>query len=68
MKMDKIFAVIAGILGIIGLIVEVGFDLDNVYDMTTTALFVLVIIFGFLAAFVRSKPAAQSTASTAAKP
>lgn len=63
-----IFGIIAGIVGIIGVIVEVGFDMDNIYDMTTTVLFVLAIIFGFLAAFVRSKPAKPAPASGAAKP
>jgi hypothetical protein len=33
---------------LIGIVVEVGWDMDNVYDMTTTLLFVLIAIFAFL--------------------
>jgi Ca2+/Na+ antiporter len=58
MKSNKIFVILAGISGLVGIIVEVGFDMDNVYDMTTTALFVLIVVFAFMGVFLsgRSKP------------
>ena len=49
--MSKTLALIAGILAVVGLIVNVVFDLDNVYDMTMVLLWVLTLIFAFLAAF-----------------
>jgi hypothetical protein len=49
---SRTFAIITAILGLIGLIVEVAADLDNVYDMTTTALFVLILIVSLIGAFM----------------
>ena len=46
------FVLIAAVLALIGLIVNVAFDLDNVYDMTTTTLWVLTVVFALLGAFV----------------
>jgi hypothetical protein len=45
---SRTFALIAAVLAIIGLLVNAGFDLDNVYDMTTTTLFVLIVIVALL--------------------
>jgi hypothetical protein len=53
---------VAAILALIGLAVNVGVDLDNVYDMTTVALWVLTLIFVVVAAAMKPKPAAPSAA------
>jgi hypothetical protein len=49
---SRTFVLIAGVLALIGLIVNAALDLDNVYDMSTTALWLLTVIFAFLGAFV----------------
>ncbi len=46
------FVLIAAVLSLLGLIVNVGFDTDNVYDMTTVTLFALTFIFALLGAFM----------------
>ncbi len=46
------FVLIAAVLALIGLIVNVAFDLDNVYDMTTSTLFLLTFVFALLGAFM----------------
>ena len=52
----RTFVLIAAVLSLLGLIVNAGFDLDNMYDMTTTTLFLLAFVFALLGAFVgRSK-------------
>ena len=43
---------IAALLAVVGIAVNVAFDLDNVYDMTTTTLFLLVFVFALLGAFM----------------
>jgi hypothetical protein len=43
---------IAAALALIGLIVNAGFDADNVYDMTTITLFLLTFIFAILGGFM----------------
>jgi len=68
LKLNRIFVILAGVLGLVGVIVEVGFDLDNVYDMTTTTLFVLILIFALLGAFLGGKPDASMTQSAKTKP
>jgi uncharacterized membrane protein YqjE len=45
------FVLIAAVLALVGLVVNVAFDLDNVYDMTTTTLFLLTLVFALLGAF-----------------
>jgi hypothetical protein len=52
---NRNFVLIAAVLALIGLIVNAGFDLDNVYDMTTTTLFLLTAVFAFLGAFTGRK-------------
>jgi len=46
------FVLIAAALSLLGLIVNAGFDLDNMYDMTTTTLFLLAFVFALLGAFM----------------
>lgn len=48
----RIFVLIAAVLALVGLVVNAAFDLDNVYDMTTTTLWLLTVIFALLGAFV----------------
>lgn len=43
----------AGVLALIGLIVNVAFDLDNVYDMTTTTLWLLTMILAFAGVYTK---------------
>lgn len=49
---SRTFVLIAAVLSLLGLIVNAGFDLDNMYDMTTTTLFLLAFVFALLGAFV----------------
>ena len=51
----RMFVLIAAVLALIGIIVQAGFDLDNVYDMTTTTLFGLIFIVTLIAAFMCRK-------------
>jgi len=61
--MNRTVVMIGGVLALIGLIVNVAFDLDNVFDMTTTILWVLTLIVVFAGAFMGGKkPAASSGA------
>ncbi|MDH2902248.1 MAG: hypothetical protein PXY39_14895 [archaeon] len=53
--MNRTLVIIAGLVALIGVAVNVAVDIDNVYDMTTTALFVLVLILALVGAFVGSK-------------
>ncbi len=63
---SRVFVLIAALLAVIGLAVNAAFDLDNVYDMTTTTLFLLVFVFALLGAFVgRNKQGASSAAPSA---
>jgi hypothetical protein len=52
---NRNFVLIAAVLALIGLIVNAAADLDNVYDMTTTTLFLLTFIFAILGAFMGRK-------------
>ena len=47
---------IAAVLALIGLIFNVIFDLDNVYDMTMVLLWILTLVFAILGAFMGRKP------------
>ena len=42
--MNKWLLVVAGLVAIIGLIVNGAYDLDNVYDMTTVTLWILTVV------------------------
>jgi hypothetical protein len=46
------FVLIAAVLALIGLIVNGALDLDNMYDMTTVTLFLLIFVFALLGVFV----------------
>ncbi|MEM0121049.1 MAG: hypothetical protein QW514_05345 [Thermoprotei archaeon] len=50
--MNRWLVVIAGVLALIGLIINVVFDRDNIYDMYAAGLWLLTLIFAFLGAFV----------------
>ncbi|MDA4117564.1 MAG: hypothetical protein OK455_04390 [Thaumarchaeota archaeon] len=52
---SKIFIWIAAALALVGLIVNVAVDLDNVYDMTMATLWVLTLVFAFLGAYMGRK-------------
>jgi predicted tellurium resistance membrane protein TerC len=45
----------AGILAVIGLIVNASVDLDNIYDMTTSGLFLITLILAFVGASIMSR-------------
>jgi uncharacterized integral membrane protein len=59
--MNKNLAIVAGALALIGLIVNVAVDRDNVYDMTLSALWVLTLILAFAGAFVGGKKSPPPT-------
>jgi len=46
---------IAAVLALIGLVINVAFDLDNVYDMSTVLLWFLTLVFALLGAFMGRK-------------
>lgn len=50
--MKKSLAVAAGIVALVGLIVNVVIDRDNIYDMTLAGLWLVSLILAFLGAFV----------------
>ncbi|PSN90658.1 hypothetical protein B9Q03_06285 [Candidatus Marsarchaeota G2 archaeon OSP_D] len=50
--MNKWLTVVAGLLALIGLIINVVFDRDNIYDMYAAGLWLLTLIFAFLGAFM----------------
>ena len=55
----RIFVLIVAVLALVGLGINVAVDRDNVYDMTTTTLFLLTFIFAIPAARAgKSKAAA----------
>ena len=64
--MNRNLILIGGILALIGLIVNVAFDLDNVYDMTTSLLWVLTLIVVFAGAFLGGKKEATGAAGSGA--
>jgi len=49
---SRIYVEIAAVLSLLGLIVNAGFDLDNMYDMTTSTLFLLAFVFALLGVFM----------------
>lgn len=51
-------AIVSGIVSVIGLIVNLGVDRDNIYDMTTSGLFLIALILAWVAAaaFYRGIP------------
>jgi hypothetical protein len=53
--MNKMLVMAAGIIAVIGLILNVTLDFDNVYDMTMVVLWSLTIILALLGAFLVKK-------------
>ncbi|MHB8568296.1 MAG: hypothetical protein ACYC7D_07485 [Nitrososphaerales archaeon] len=53
--MNKTLVIIAAVLGLIGLILNLAVDRDNVYDLTLSALWVLTLIFANAGAFMGGK-------------
>jgi uncharacterized protein YqgC (DUF456 family) len=45
----------AGVLALIGLIVNASVDLDNIYDMTTSGIFLITLILAFVGAYLMSR-------------
>ncbi|MDG7007250.1 MAG: hypothetical protein JRN06_03265 [Nitrososphaerota archaeon] len=64
--MNRNLVLIGGILALIGLIVNVAFDLDNVYDMTTTTLWLITLIVVFAGVFLGGKKEATGAAGSGA--
>ena len=54
----------AGVLALIGLIINATVDRDNIYDMTLAGLWLLTLIVAFLGAFVGGKKATTVATST----
>lgn len=50
--MNKSLAIAAGVLALIGLIVNVAVDRDNIYDMTMSGIWLVTLILAFLGAFI----------------
>lgn len=66
--MNRNLVMIAGVVALVGLVVNMAFDLDNVYDMTTTGLWVLTLILALAGAFLGGgKAPALEVASSAAQ-
>jgi len=59
--MNRWLVVVAGVLALVGLIVNVVFDRDNIYDMYAAGLWLLTLIFAFLGAFVGGGAPTQQT-------
>lgn len=56
--MNKSLAIAAGVLALVGLIVNVAVDRDNVYDMTMSGIWLVTLVLAFLSAFLgKSKTA-----------
>ena len=49
---SRTFVLVAAVLALLGLVVNVVFDLDNMYDMTMATLWVLTLVFALLGAFM----------------
>lgn len=56
--MNKSLAVAAGVLALVGLIVNVAIDRDNIYDMTMSGIWLITLILAFLSAFIGKSKAA----------
>ena len=61
--MNKTLVIAAGIVALVGLIVNAAVDFDNVYDMTLAGLWLVTLILAFLGAFIGQ----NKTASDAEK-
>lgn len=65
--MNKNLVLIAGVLALVGLIVNAMFDLDNVYDMTTSVIWLLTLIFAFAGALLGGKSQTPATPGASAQ-
>ena len=61
--MNKTVVMVGGLLALVGLAVNAAVDLDNVYDMTTTILWLLTVIVVFAGAFMGGKKESAPVAS-----
>ncbi|MDG6998861.1 MAG: hypothetical protein JRN15_07080 [Nitrososphaerota archaeon] len=59
--MNKSLTIVAGVLAIIGLVINIAVDRDNVFDMTLSGLWLVTLIVAFLGAFVGRSKTSQST-------
>lgn len=50
MTSSRWLVIAAGIISVIGLIVNLTVDVDNIYDMTTSVLFLIALILAFVGA------------------
>ncbi len=66
--MNRTLVIIASVIAVIGLIINVVFDRDNVYDMTLAGLWVLTLILGFAGAFVGGKKSPVVSSRSSASP
>jgi hypothetical protein len=64
--LNKNLVIGAGVLALIGLIVNAAVDLDNVYDMTTTTLWLLTVILVFAGVFMGGRKAAAGGSGASA--
>jgi uncharacterized membrane protein (DUF373 family) len=51
-QLKKSLVVASAIIAVVGLIINVTFDRDNIYDMTLAGLWLVTLALGFLGAFV----------------
>jgi hypothetical protein len=66
--LNRTLAIIAGLIAVIGLIINVVFDRDNVYDMTLAGLWVLTLILAFAGEFVGGKKSPVVSSRSSASP
>lgn len=66
--MNKTLVIIAGVVAVIGLIINAAVDLDNPYDMTTTTLWLVTLVLAFAGAFVGGKKSAPAEQAPPAAP
>jgi hypothetical protein len=60
---NKTLAILAGILALVGLIVNLAVDRDNVYDMTLSGLWVVTLVVALAGAFVGGGGKEESSAN-----
>jgi hypothetical protein len=53
--LKKSLVIAAAIIALVGLVINVTFDRDNIYDMTLAGLWLLTTILAFLGAFLGGK-------------
>ena len=63
--MRKSLVIMSAILALVGLIINVTFDRDNIYDMTLAGVWVITLVLGFLGAFTGFNKKTLTTNPTA---